>query len=79
MKYTSKQFGLDLKKQLQHSFAVHEISQWAYLLGIDKHREIDSDLDKIIQQIAVMSEGPQFEFSEQELLDLANSLIANEE
>ena len=75
MTYTKKQFALDLKQKLQHGFDIPKLSQWAYLLSVDRYEEIDSCLDKIIQQIAVMNEGPEFEFSENELLDLANKII----
>jgi hypothetical protein len=77
MTYTKKQFAQDLKQELQHGFNVNDLSQWAYQMSVDKYREIEPSLDSIIQQIAVMGEGPEFEFSEQELLDLISELNAN--
>lgn len=74
MTYTKKQFAQELKQQLHQGYDVMKLSQWAYLLSIDRYREIDSELDKIIQQIAVMGEGLEFEFSEEELLNLVNQL-----
>lgn len=60
------------RKKLEYYKYLREI------LSIDKYREIEPDLDRVIQQIAVMAEGSEFEFTEQELLDLADELIANE-
>ncbi|MEM8777870.1 MAG: hypothetical protein AAGF26_03165 [Cyanobacteria bacterium P01_G01_bin.49] len=78
MTYTKKQFAQELKQQLERGYDVMGLSQWAYLLIIDRYREIDLELDKIIQKIAVMGEGSEFEFSEAELLTLVNQLNISE-
>ncbi|NEQ96535.1 MAG: hypothetical protein F6K30_07400 [Cyanothece sp. SIO2G6] len=74
MKYTKKQLANDLMLQLRAGFDIERICQWAYLIGIDRHRDIDPELGKIIEQVAMMGEGYQFEFSEQELWDLVHEL-----
>lgn len=76
MTYSKKQFSKDLKQEIQKGFDVARIAQWAYMLSIDRYREIPSDLDKVIQQVAVMGEGEEFEFSEDELIQLADELEA---
>ena len=44
------------------------------MLSIDCPHDISLDLDKIIQTVAVMDEGQEFEFSEDELILFANHL-----
>ena len=79
MSYTKKQFVQELKQQLQYGYDIQEVANWAYLLRIDRYREIDdSELDDIIYTIHMMEAGPEFELSEEEILDLINKLEASE-
>ena len=79
MSYTKKQFIQELKQQLQYGYDIQEVANWAYCLSIDKYHEInDPKLNKIMDNIAVMGAGPEFELSEEELLDLINKLEASE-
>ena len=74
MSYSKKKFALDLRQQVEKGFNISKIAQWAYEITIDKHREISPELYKTIQVVAVMDGGPEFEFSEEELLQFANEL-----
>lgn len=78
MSYTKKQFVEELKQQLQYGYDVKKVANWAHWLSIDKHREIDSELYEIMQDLAVMGEGSEFELSEKEVLNLINKLEASE-
>ncbi|ERN39813.1 hypothetical protein KR51_00037270 [Rubidibacter lacunae KORDI 51-2] len=74
MRYSKEKFARELKQEIRNGFDVSRISQWAYMLSIDRHREISPELDRLIQIVAVMDEGPEFEFSEDELVQFANDL-----
>ena len=79
MSYTKKQFAEELKQQLQYGYDIKEVANWAYWLSIDKYHEInDPELNKIMDNIAIMEAGPEFELSEEEILDLINKLEASE-
>ncbi|NEQ42444.1 MAG: hypothetical protein F6K00_02330 [Leptolyngbya sp. SIOISBB] len=78
MTYSKKQFSKDLKQEIKKGFDVSRIAQWAYMLSIDRHRELPPDLDKFIQKVAVMDEGEEFEFSEDELIRFADELEAED-
>lgn len=79
MSYTKKQFVQELKQQLQYGYDIQEVANWAHWLRIDKSEEIDDpQLEEIMSDIAVMEAGPEFELSEEEILDLINKLEASE-
>ena len=72
MTYTRKDFGKDLMAELDKDFDVARLSRWAMSVYTDRCRETDAELDKTIMSIIAMEEGPEFEFSEQELRQMAN-------
>lgn len=74
MKYSKKQFAKELKQEIGKGFDVSRIAQWAYMLSVDRYREISPELDRLIQIVAVMGEGVEFEFSEDELIQFANDI-----
>ena len=53
---------------------ISRIAQWVCMLSIDKHREIDPRLNTILEQLSVMGEGPEFEWSREELYALVVDL-----
>jgi hypothetical protein len=79
MKYSKKQFGSELKKKLNEEvFDVVKISQWSNKKLIDHTRDIDDELYELLFELSTMDDDPQFEYSEDELLFLANNLIKND-
>jgi hypothetical protein len=78
MKYTKKEIGEELKKQLGKRYNIERISNWAYDLFISFRGKPSPDLDTILDRISLMAAGPEFEYTEQELSLLAELLI-NEE
>jgi hypothetical protein len=75
MKYTRKDFGKDLIRQLRTGYDVARLSRWAYSVYLERCREMDAGLDELVMSIVAMEEGPEFEFSEQELRRMANELV----
>lgn len=71
MTYSRQDFGEDLLAELVKGYDVVRLSRWAMSVYMKRCREIDADLDKIIMSIVAMEEGPEFEFSEQELRQMA--------
>lgn len=72
--YTKQNFGNDLEHKLQEEFDVVSIARWAhekYLLHIS---DINRELSKIIMTVIAMEEGPEFEYTKEELLKIAKDL-----
>ena len=80
MKYSKKEIGEDLKKELNNGYNIARISNWAYnLLYIKVRDQPLSEISSILRDISVMDAGPEFEYTEQELRLLAEMLINEEE
>lgn len=81
MKYSKKEIGQELMEELKKKYSVERISSWAYdLLYIKvEDRQIDPEISSILHSISVMDAGPEFAYSEQELILLASLLINEEE
>jgi hypothetical protein len=75
MTYTRKDFGKDLMAELEQGYDVVRLSRWAMSLYLKHCHEMDPDLYETIMSIVAMEEGPEFEFSEQELRQMANELL----
>jgi hypothetical protein len=75
MTYTKKEFGLGLKAQLLQRNDYSKISKWAFKIYIDEGLRFEDDLDYIVLKLIAMEEGPEFIFSKEDLLILANKLI----
>ena len=75
-KYTKRKFGAELILFLEKTpYDVDKIARWADEVYNENLREIDDELDGVIQDISSMSFGPEFERSEVELRKLALNLI----
>ena len=76
MNYSKREFGKDLKKQIDDGYNPKKIGSWAHRLYLEYCGKIDKDLEENIIDLFVLEEGPEFELHEIELLVLANKLIA---
>lgn len=74
MTYSRKEFGSDLMAELQKGYDVVRLSRWAMSVYVKRCNETDAELDKTIMSIVAMEEGPEFEFSEAELRNMATEL-----
>lgn len=76
MNYTKKELGEDLKKELRIGYNIERISNWAFnLLYIKERGQHHPDVKNILEDISLMSAGPEFEYTEEELKLLAEILI----
>ena len=75
MKYTKKQFGLDLKSKIIKNNDHNAISEWAFKIYTDHGLEFEDGLDYFVLKLMAMEEGPEFILAREELLLLADRLI----
>ena len=76
MIYTPAMFGEELERELNDGYDVVRIARMAFSVYHEYGREFSSDLDEIVLSLMAMEEGPEFEFSEQELWELREKLAA---
>lgn len=74
--YVKKQFGKELKDKILKNDDIVTISHWIYSLYLDKN--VDDDLNDLFLILSAMADGPEFEYSYEELNDIADRLIAGE-
>jgi len=71
---TKTEFGALLKLKLEQTSEIVELSRWAYKIFNDNSRRIDIDLKTILLDLARMEDAPEFEYSYDELVALAQSM-----
>lgn len=79
--YTKRQFGKELKEMVVKQENIAAIGAWAHDKYYEHMSEIDSNsgLRKFLLQLGTMEMGPEFQYSYEELEDVANRLIAGED
>jgi hypothetical protein len=75
MKYSKKEIGEELKRELDKGYDVIRISNWAHNLFFYSREDFTVDVSQILQYIFIMDAGPEFEYTEKELRLLAELLI----
>lgn len=76
--YTRQQFGKELKEKIQQKVDVAEIGRWSYDMYYKHMLDIDDDFQSFLRDLNAMEDGPEFEFSYEELDKIADRLIAGE-
>lgn len=79
MKYTTIQFGYDLKSLLKYTQDISEIGRSIFKLADDHITDIDSKVYTIAITLGTMELGPEFAYSMEELHQIADDLIAGRE
>jgi hypothetical protein len=79
MKYSKREIGKELRKELDKGYNIERISTWACDLFVAARHEHVLELDDILRHISLMNAGPEFEYTEQELKLLVELLINEEE
>ena len=78
--YTSIDFGKDLKKKLATYPNILEVSTWAHNdIFMKKCAEMDKKTDNTVMAICYMEMGEEYEYTIEELHEIADKLIAGEE
>mgnify|MGYP005849778621 CR=1 FL=1 len=75
MTYSSHDFGRDLFDELNRGYDVVRLARWAMATYLKHSSETDPQLDKEIMRIVAMEEGPEFELTEEQLVELAHRLV----
>ncbi|MGB8367420.1 MAG: hypothetical protein WCD44_03615 [Candidatus Babeliales bacterium] len=73
--YTRKQFGRELKTQIEKKHPVSKIGEWAHTVYLQHIEDIDLDFRDILLTLNTMELGPEFAFSYEELEQIAGDLI----
>ncbi|GAB6098007.1 hypothetical protein JCM14469_42610 [Desulfatiferula olefinivorans] len=76
MIYTSVMLGEALERELKSGYDVVKIARMAFNVYHDHGRDLSPDLDEILLSLMAMEEGPEFEFSNDELWDLRKKLAS---
>lgn len=76
MIYTSVMLGEALERELKSGYDVAEIARMAFNVYHKHGRDLSSDLDEILLNLMAMEEGPEFEFSKEELWELRRKLAS---
>jgi hypothetical protein len=72
---SNKKIGLELKEKINKKVDVADISKWALDVYLTDIAANNSELDAILSKLIMMSEGPDFELSNKELIAIADILI----
>lgn len=75
--YTKQDFGKELKKRIEDKSSISSIASWSYSLYLDK--DVEQGLNDIFLALSDMDAGPEFEYTYEELNDIADRLIAGED
>ncbi len=76
--YTRQKFGMELKEKIQQKLDVAEIGRWSYDMYYKHMLDIDNDFQNFLIDLNAMEDGPEFEFSYEELDQIADRLITGE-
>ena len=77
--YTKEQFGKELKQMLVKREKISIIGQWAHSKYMEHILDIDPKLQEFLLDLNTMEMGPEFEYSYEELDEIADKLIAGED
>ena len=76
MKYTKKMFANELIQKLKEEpFSILKMSRWCNRIYIDHLREMDEVLHYLVFELSTMEDDPQFEYTKEELILLAEKII----
>ncbi len=77
MTYSKRKFGAELILCLEEGYDIDRIAKWADRVYYDHQKDLDDQLDDIIQNLGSMTFSSQFVYTEKELIDLAVKLITD--
>jgi hypothetical protein len=78
MNLSKADLGIQLKKELEKGYNLERISNWA-LEKLIFSGDVGKELNYILNVISAINEGPEFEYTEQELNLLSELLIKGED
>jgi len=78
MKYNCRELGEELKNQLKQGYDIKRISSRFFEIHLEDYRQDDPLIIEVIDYLSMMEEDPQFEYTEEQLLKIAEFLYENE-
>jgi hypothetical protein len=69
-----KKIGNELKEELLKGYDIIRISRWAFKI-FSEERFLDLETRAILENLFSMEDDPQFELSQEELIQFADKLI----
>lgn len=78
VRYTRKDFGIELKEKIKNKDDAESIGRWALNMYYEHMLEIKDDFQDFLTDLGGMSAGPEFARSYEELDQIADRLIAGE-
>lgn len=75
--YTKEHFGKELKDKILKKEDIAAITCWIYSLYLDK--DVEDSLNDLFLVSSLMNDGSEFEYSYEELENIADRLIAGED
>lgn len=76
--YTKSQFIKELQEQLSKPYDSTLIADWAWSIYSDHGLGLTKELHDVVDTLGLMSMGPEFEYSQEELLILVDKMSNNE-
>lgn len=77
--YTKKQIAKELKQKVIHRETASKIGKWAHDMHLEKITDTNILFNQLLLDLGAMSLGPEFEYSYEELNDIADRLIAGQD
>lgn len=74
MKLSKVEFGKMLAKKINETNDLVTLSQWSYEIFLDYQRDVEPSLRDLLLDLTRMEDGPEFEYSIDELRRLAKEL-----
>lgn len=68
-------YGLELKKYVLSEAPTEKIGEWAFSFYWENIESIDLSFRSLLLTLSTMEDGPEFAYSYEELLQIANDLI----
>ena len=77
--YDRKHFGEELKNKIINKEEIHDIGHWIYSVYLEHIDDIDLEFRDMLLTLNMMEDGPEFAYSHEELMQIANSLISGKQ
>lgn len=73
--YSKQKFAENLLLLANQNASTKQVSDWAHNLYLTSNREFEEGLSEVVMKLIAMDEGPEFEYTKEELIKLANDLL----
>lgn len=74
MNYSNLDLVQDLESNLANGYNAIEVAKAAYLIYLDRGRELSKEMDQVLLTLMMMEEGKEFELGEVEFMQLLDAL-----